>query len=109
MYISKGVEGVGGGGGDIGFSKIEASNNLIPQHPPSPRLAGWGTLPRSFTWAGSPWTPASSLMKIHGFISISGVISEAAKHKTGLFPRRSGEPDRMTQLSALAEQGSCRA
>lgn len=49
------------------------------------------------------------LMKIHGFISISGVISETAKHKTGLFPQRPGEPDRMTRLSALAEQGSCRA
>lgn len=48
-------------------------------------------------------------MKIYGFISISGVISETAKHKTGLFPLRPGEPDRMTRLSALAEQGSCGA
>lgn len=49
------------------------------------------------------------LMKIHGLISISGVISDTAKHKTGLFPPRPGEPDRMTRLSAPAEEGSCRA
>lgn len=31
------------------------------------------------------------LMKIHGLISISGVISDTAKHKTGLFPLQPGE------------------
>lgn len=66
-----------------------------PPPTPSPGLGLCGHLPL--------------LMKIHGFISISGVISETAKHKTGLYPRRPGEPDRMTWLSALAEQGSCGA
>lgn len=67
-----------------------------------------------------PLPPASSpglglcghlplLMKIHGFISISGVISDTAKHKTGLFPLRPGELDRMTRVSAPAEEGSCGA
>lgn len=75
---------------------------------------------RASPWLAEPPLPASSpgpglrghlplLMKIHGFISISGVISDTAKHKTGLFPLRPGEPDRMTRLSALAEEGSCRA
>lgn len=79
----------------------------FPLHPASPSLA-------------EPPLPASSpglglcghlplLMKIHGFISISGVISDTAKHKTVLFPLRPGEPDRMTRLSALAEEGSCGA
>lgn len=85
------------GGPSLGF----------PLHPASPSLA-------------EPPLPASSpglglcghlplLMKIHGFISISGVISDTAKHKTVLFPLRPGEPDRMTRLSALAEEGSCGA
>lgn len=49
-------------------------------------------------------------MKIHGLIFIFGVVSETVAHKTvpvSLLPPypKPGEADRMTWLSALAEQG----
>lgn len=66
---------------------------LFPASSPGP---GWGHLP--------------SLMKIHGLIFIFGVVSETVAHKTvpvSLPPPypKPGEADRMTWLSALAEQG----
>ncbi|KAI9514649.1 hypothetical protein NQZ68_031536 [Dissostichus eleginoides] len=81
--------------GDEGLHELRLRSPGSPLPAPSPGLGLCGHLPL--------------LMKIHGFISISGVISETAKHKTGLFPLRPGEPDRMTRLSALAERGSCGA
>lgn len=91
-------------GGHLWVLRIETPTNLTPSPLTTPSIAE-PPPPHFFTWAGH----LPLLMKIHGFISISGVISETAKHKTGLFPQRPGEPDRMTRLSALAEQGSCRA
>lgn len=79
-------------------------------HPASPSLADCATpSPRASSPGLGLCGHLPLLMKIHGFISISGVISDTAKHKTGLFPRRLGELDRMTRVSALAEEGSCGA
>lgn len=90
--------------------RLETATNPLPHHPAWPSQA---TPPPISLSAPSPGLNLRGhlplLMKIHVFISISGVISDTAKHKTCLFPQRPGEPDRMTPLSALAERDSCRA
>lgn len=79
-----------------------------PSSSPSSFSPYTALLPASSPGPGRGHLP--SLMKIHGLIFIFGVVSETVAHKTMPVPplppyQKPGEADRMTWLSALAEQG----